>query len=93
MILYKTKTGEVVNVAGSSEGSKDYLSKTNKDEYSPTDDYNPATKKYVDDLITDTLDTIKKRTINDYYTLEKYVSFTDSDIVAKDIEDVSDLYT
>ena len=29
-----------------------FLTKTNTTEYTPTDDYNPATKKYVDDTIT-----------------------------------------
>ena len=33
----------------------DYISTNNEIEYTPTGDYNPATKKYVDDVITDNI--------------------------------------
>ena len=36
-----------------------YLPKNNTAEYNPTDDYNPATKKYVDDKIATDYETIK----------------------------------
>jgi len=32
-------------------------------------------------------------TINDFYTIEKVTAYSNSDIIAKDIEDVSSLYT
>ena len=35
------------------EIKKDYLSKDNTDIYIPTEDYHPATKKYVDDIRTE----------------------------------------
>lgn len=38
--------------------SDDVLTKTNTSSYTPSDDYNPATKKYVDDQITSINDTI-----------------------------------
>ena len=56
MILYKTENSETVRVdgAGDSGGKcEDCLPKTNTTPFDPTDDYNPATKKYVDDLIGD----------------------------------------
>ena len=57
MILYKTKDGEVVSVDKSGgNGNIDlnnYLSKDNEEYYSPTGNYNPATKKYVDDTVGD----------------------------------------
>ena len=34
-----------------------YLSKTNTTSYTPTSDYNPATKKYVDDAISSAITT------------------------------------
>ena len=37
---------------------KYYLKKTNKTEYTPTEDYNPATKKYVDDSIKSAITTV-----------------------------------
>lgn len=37
------------NVGGSSINLSNYLAKNNTDEYTPTEDYNPSTKKYVDD--------------------------------------------
>lgn len=56
MILYKKDNNETVRVdgAGSSNGGcTDCLPKTNTLPFTPTDDYNPATKKYVDDLVGD----------------------------------------
>lgn len=47
MIFYKTKTSETVRV----DSGRDCLPKTNTAPFTPTDDYNPATKKYVDDSI------------------------------------------
>lgn len=66
MILYKTKTSETVRVdGGNGNGScEDCLPKANTIPFTPTDDYNPATKKYVDDLVGDIpeiLDAINRR--------------------------------
>ena len=41
-----------LNASGGSPDMSNYLSKTNTTSYTPTGDYNPATKKYVDDAIT-----------------------------------------
>lgn len=40
------------NVGGGSVDLSNYLAKNNTTEFTPTEDYNPATKKYVDKLIT-----------------------------------------
>lgn len=56
MILYKTKNNETVRVdggSGSGGNCSDCLPKTNTLPFTPTDDYNPATKKYVDDALGD----------------------------------------
>ena len=51
-----------------------FLPTTNTKEYTPTNDYNPATKKYVDDKVKDTLvttnisDTTLALTVNKYQT-------------------------
>lgn len=46
--LDKTGLGQVWNKIKDYMGSN-FLSKTNTTPYTPTNDYNPATKKYVDD--------------------------------------------
>ncbi len=67
MILYKKDNNETVRVdgAGSSNGGcTDCLPKTNTLPFTPTEDYNPVTKKYVDDLVGDIseiLDAINKK--------------------------------
>lgn len=49
---YITITDGVFNITGKSYVPKDeVLTKTNKVKYTPTSDYNPATKKYVDDKL------------------------------------------
>jgi len=68
MILYKKDNNETVRVdgAGSSNGGcTDCLPKTNTLPFTPTEDYNPATKKYVDDFMGDIekiLEAINRRT-------------------------------
>lgn len=42
---------------GGSADMSNYLSKTNTTSYTPTGDYNPATKKYVDDAISSAITT------------------------------------
>ena len=37
----------------------DALSKTNVEEYTPTEDYHPATKKYVDDTVNDSINSLE----------------------------------
>lgn len=56
------KVGENLTIEedGTLSGSADmsnYLSKTNTTSYTPTGDYNPATKKYVDDAISSAITT------------------------------------
>lgn len=41
------------NTVSSKANKSDVLTKTNTTEYTPTSDYNPSTKKYVDDAIAD----------------------------------------
>lgn len=53
MILYKSKDSETVRVDGGNGSCEDCLPRTNTLPFTPTNDYNPATKKYVDDLIGD----------------------------------------
>lgn len=45
-----TQDGSTLNISSDMVASN-YLSKTNTTEYTPTSDYNPSTKKYVDDKI------------------------------------------
>lgn len=64
MILYKTKNSETVRVDGGDRSHEDCLQKTNTTPFTPTDDYNPATKKYVDDSvgnIAEILDVINRK--------------------------------
>lgn len=52
-VFYSSTTNKYVRIAlnfsGASNFSHAYLAKDNTDSYTPTADYNPATKKYVDD--------------------------------------------
>lgn len=67
MILYKTKNSETVRVDGGDGSHEDCLQKTNTTPFTPTDDYNPATKKYVDDSvgnIAEILDVINRKPSN-----------------------------
>lgn len=53
MVLYKKQNGEIVSVDKSgieNSSDNDCLQKSNTEPYVPTGDYNPATKKYVDDI-------------------------------------------
>ncbi|RKI44294.1 hypothetical protein D7V86_03405 [bacterium D16-51] len=64
MILYKTKDSKTVRVNGGDRSHEGCLQKTNTTPFTPTDDYNPATKKYVDDLvggIAEILDAINRK--------------------------------
>ena len=56
----------VVSASGGDVLASDVLMKTNTTPYTPTNDYNPATKKYVDDSISTALGTIETtlQTIN-----------------------------
>ncbi len=50
--------------------SSDVLTKTNNTAYSPTANYNPATKKYVDDSINTALNTETTSTSYGNYTIQ-----------------------
>lgn len=56
----------VVSASGGDVLASDVLTKTNTTPYTPTNDYNPATKKYVDNSISTALGTIETtlQTIN-----------------------------
>lgn len=71
------------------------LPKTNTTEYTPTEDYNPATKKYVDDAINDinvSVGVEEKVAINPcfYFNLGSFVSITDNNLTQDTIQSDSD---
>lgn len=47
-----------LEVVQKEELETEYLSRTNVEEYTPINDYNPATKKYVDDIIQEIADAL-----------------------------------
>lgn len=53
-----------IELSGTGLGTTQFLSKTNTNYYSPTGDYNPATKKYVDDSVATLGDYVDEQLAN-----------------------------
>lgn len=62
------KTIDEIYIPSSIARTSDYISKTNTSEYSPTSDYNPATKKYVDDTSETLKESISNLPVNEITT-------------------------
>jgi len=84
--LYKPVSVPIQAALDLKPGIDDVLTKTNTNEYTPTDSYNPATKKYVDETVVNvssggTIDLSAYAVQADLPNMKKNPAATDGDII------------
>lgn len=80
-------SGDITISGGGDVDLSNYLAKDNTTEFTPTGDYNPATKKYVDDAIPNTSDFVTTSTLSS--TLNDYAKTTDIPSVPTNVSELT----